>query len=87
MVTTSRPAGSDGRSSSSLAFTRSITLSAFSPWRITTMPPTTSPCPSMSATPRRISGPSATLATSFTWMGVPPSDRSTIFSRSAIDFT
>ena len=45
---------------------RSMTLSAFSPWRITTMPPTTSPSPSRSATPRRISGPSATVATSFT---------------------
>ena len=34
---------SEGLSSSSFAFTRSMTLSAFSPWRITTMPPTTSP--------------------------------------------
>ncbi|MBS1111681.1 MAG: hypothetical protein H6Q88_3673, partial [Anaeromyxobacteraceae bacterium] len=77
MVTTSTPSGSEGPISASLAFTRSITLRAFSPWRITTIPPTTSPCPSMSATPRRISGPSATLATSFTWMGVPASDFST----------
>ena len=87
MVTTSTPSGRDGPSSASLVFTRSMTLRAFSPWRITTIPPTTSPWPSRSATPRRISGPSATLATSFTWMGVPPSDFSTSFSRSAIDFT
>ncbi len=87
MVTTSTPSGSDGFSSSSLAFTRSMTPSAFSPWRITTMPPTTSPSPLKSATPRRISGPSATVATSFTWMGVPPSALRTSFSRSAMDFT
>ena len=38
---------------------RSNTRSAFSPNRMTTIPPTTSPLPSSSATPRRISGPSA----------------------------
>ena len=87
MVTTSTPFGSDGFSSSSFAFTRSMTLRAFSPWRITMMPPTTSPWPSRSATPRRISGPSATCATSFTVMGVPPSLLRTSCSRSAVDFT
>ncbi len=87
MVTTSTPFGSEGFSSSSFALTRSMTLSAFSPGRITTMPPTTSPSPSRSAMPRRISGPSATVATSFTSTGVPPSVRSTRLSRSAIDFT
>ena len=46
--------------------------SAFSPKRMTTMPPTTSPLPSRSATPRRISGPRRTCATSRTRIGVPP---------------
>ena len=45
-----------------VAFTRSMTLSAFSPWRMTTMPPTVSPRPSRSATPRRMSGPSVDRA-------------------------
>lgn len=40
-----------------IKITRSMTLRTFSPKRTTTMPPTTSPLPSSSASPRRISGP------------------------------
>ncbi len=40
VVTTSTPEGIEGSRSLSLALTRSMTLRAFSPWRITTMPPT-----------------------------------------------
>ena len=60
VVTTLTPGGSDGSISFSFSLTRSITASAFSPLRITTMPPTTSPFPSRSVTPRRISGPRET---------------------------
>ena len=42
------------------SLTRSITSRTFSPNRTTTMPAATSPLPSRSARPRRISGPSAT---------------------------
>ena len=56
-----RPA-SPGFSCSSFALTASIVSSAFLPERSTTMPPTTSPSPSSSAMPRRISGPSWTRA-------------------------
>ena len=87
METTSTPGGREGFSSTSLALSRSMTDSAFSPCRMTTMPPTTSPRPSRSATPRRISGPSVTWATSFTVIGVPFSVRRTRDSRSRVDFT
>ena len=40
------------------ALTRSMTLRTFSPKRTITIPPATSPLPSRSASPRRISGPS-----------------------------
>ena len=50
-----------------------MTSRAFSAWRMTTMPPTASPLPSRSAMPRRISGPSATDATSRSRTGVPRS--------------
>ncbi len=55
----------------SFSFTRSMVASAFSPYRMTTMPPTTSPRPSRSATPRRTSGAMCTSATSATRTGVP----------------
>ena len=70
-VTSLTPGGSPGSISWSFAFTRSITWSAFSPCRMTTMPETASPSPSRSATPRRISGPSTTLPTSDTRIGTP----------------
>ncbi len=79
---TSTPAGREALSSLSLSFTRPMTARAFSPWRITTMPPTTSPWPSRSASPRRISGPRLTVATSESRTGVPPSTLSTALSRS-----
>src|SRR5205823_4304530 len=82
------PAGSDPCTSRSLAFTRSITPRAFSPKRMTMMPPTTSPLPSSSATPRRMSGPMRTCATSRTRTGVPLCvARSETFSMSSIDFS
>ncbi len=65
------PSGSPPSISASFSFTRSMVASAFSPKRITTMPPTTSPRPSRSATPRRTSGASWTSATSATRIGVP----------------
>ena len=86
-MTTFTPFGSDGSMSFSFCFTRSMTLRAFSPLRITTMPPTTSPLPSRSATPRRISGPSETRPTSPTVSGVPRSFVfRTICSMSLTDF-
>ena|SRR6516162_8714838 len=45
------PGGNELRTSSSFFLTPSMTLSAFSPYRITTTPPTTSPLPSNSVTP------------------------------------
>ncbi len=82
------PFGSDGSISRSRSRTRRITSRAFSPWRITTIPPTVSPRPSRSETPRRISGPRATWPTSRSSTGVPFSSvLSTIFSRSAVPRT
>ncbi len=51
---------------------------------MTTTPPTVSPSPSRSATPRRISGPTATSATSSTRIGLPlaRSSPTTIFAMS-----
>ena len=64
--------------------TRLITLRAFSPCRMTTMPPTVSPRPSRSETPRRISGPISTRPTSRSSTGVPPAPTfTTICSKSA----
>ena len=81
------PAGIECWTSWSLALTPSITFRAFSPKRMTMMPPTASPFPSSSATPRRMSGPRRTCATSRTRIGVPrefaPSET---FSMSATDF-
>ena len=71
MLTTFTPFGMDGSISLSLALTRSMTVSAFSPNRMTTMPPTTSPWPLSSPNPRRMSGPSRTVATSRNKIGVP----------------
>ena len=71
VVTISTPGGSEGLNSSSFARTRSMTFSAFSPKRMMTMPPTTSPSPFRSATPLLISGPRVTIPRSFTKMGVP----------------
>ena len=84
MVTIRTPFGSEGSISFRRSFTRWITSRAFSPWRMTTMPPTVSPLPSRSETPRRISGPRPTVATSRMRTGVPfPSVLRTIVSRSA----
>ena len=49
-----------GRISSILALTASMTLRAFSPKRITMTPPATSPRPSNSTIPRRMSDPRTT---------------------------
>ncbi len=80
------PFGSAGSISFSLALIRSMTVSAFSPKRMTTIPPTTSPSPFKSARPRRMSGPNRTVATSRKRMGVPAALTPTaIFSTSATD--
>ena len=83
----STPGGRPCFNSSSLVFTRSMTFRAFSPWRMTTMPPTTSPWPSRSVSPRRISGPRVTVATSESLTGVPFSAFNTACSRSWVVFT
>ena len=55
----------------SRSLTRPITFIAFSPCLMTTTPAATSPLPSSSAIPRRISGPSWICATSCSRTGVP----------------
>ena len=86
VVTIFRPAGSDGSISFNRAFTRSMTSRAFSPLRITTMPPTASPFPSRSEMPLRISGPSDTRPMSPMVSGVPFSFvLTTIFPMSSTD--
>ena len=63
-----------------------MTSSAFSPWRMTTMPETASPVPSRSETPRRRSGPTTTWPMSRMRIGVPLSlADTTMISKSAID--
>ena len=70
-VTTSTPSGRPAASSRKRAFTPAMVASAFSPARITTMPPTTSPMPFKSATPRLMRGPVRSSATSLSRMGTP----------------
>src|SRR6476659_8620354 len=60
MGTISIPAGMPGLIWRMRSLTRSITSTAFCPWRMTTTPDTTSPLPSRSASPRRRSGPTVT---------------------------
>ena len=62
--TSSRPAGIEPLTSLMRAFTRSMTSLTCSPCCAITMPLTVSPFPLKSATPRRISGPNSTSATS-----------------------
>ena len=83
-VTTSTPGGKPSPSSAIRALTASMVAWAFSPERMTTMPPTTSPWPFTSAMPRRISGPSRTSATWPTVTGVPPSARRTTWRMSSM---
>ena len=64
------PGSKEGSISLSFSFSRWITWRAFSLCRMTTMPPTTSPRPSNSATPRRTWGPISTRATSRNKTGV-----------------
>ena len=68
MTTTSTPGGRLGASCANFSLTASMVARAFFPERITTTPPATSPSPSNSAMPRRISGPTCTMATSFSSM-------------------
>ncbi len=84
-VTILTPGGRFGSISLSLARTRSMTCSAFSPERIMTMALTVSPWPSSSAIPRRRSGPSTTLPRCLIKIGVPVCafDPTTVFSTSA----
>ncbi len=56
-----RRSGSPACSACSFVFTAAMVASALVPERSTITPPTTSPSPSSSATPRRISGPSCTV--------------------------
>ena len=62
-----------------------MVVRAFLPERITMMPPATSPWPSSSAMPRRISGPSCTVATSRSSTGVAPDTASGTVRKSASD--
>ncbi len=71
-----------------LAFTRSMTSRAFCPWRMMTIPETTSPSPSNSATPLRMSGPRTTVPMSLTLTGAPDSPAArTMFSMSRTERT
>src|SRR5713101_5829618 len=67
----STPGGSEGLISVSFFLTPSMTVRAFIPSRMTTMPATVSPSPCHSATPSRMSGPKLTVPRSRTRMGVP----------------
>src|SRR2546427_659853 len=58
------PFGSPGAIAAMRAFTPSITSFAFSPERMTTMPPVTSPSPFLSSEPRRGEAPIVMSATS-----------------------
>ncbi len=73
------------RPRSILALTRSMTSRAFWPCRMTTMPETTSPWPSSSATPRRMSGPRATFPRSLIRIGVPLGLAETTMSSKSFD--
>ena len=68
---TTTPGGRPALTCSSFALTPWIVSRAFSPNRITTMPPTASPRPSSSAMPRRTAGPMLTRPSSATRTGVP----------------
>ena len=70
-TSTFTPSGSPFSSSVSFSFTLSITTCGFSPYLITTIPPTTSPSPLRSSSPRRMSAPTCTVAMSFTLTGIP----------------
>ena len=70
-TSSSTPSGSPGAISSSRALTSRITRRVSAPGRTTTIPPTVSPSPFHSASPRRPSGPRLTLATSSSRIGVP----------------
>jgi hypothetical protein len=72
VVTISTPGGRLPCSSASLALTAAIVSCAFLPERRITTPPATSPSPSSSAMPRRISGPIWMVATSPSRTGTPP---------------
>jgi hypothetical protein len=65
------PGGSPAATSASRRFTASMVARAFSPKRMTTMPPTASPRPSRSAMPRRAAGPTVTRPSSATRTGTP----------------
>ena len=60
-VTSSTPSGRPFCNSASLRFTAAMVLNAFSPCRMTIIPPTTSPSPFSSAIPRRAPGTVCTL--------------------------
>ena len=80
------PCGNPGWISARRAFTFLMVVRAFCPNRITTMPPTASPRPSYSATPRRTAGPTYTRPSSATRIGVPDDVApTTMFSMSASD--
>ena len=86
VVTTSTPGGRLALSAASLALTASMVVRAFLPERITTTPPATSPSPSSSAIPWRISGPICTKATSLSITGVAPDTDTAIARKSSSDF-
>ena len=82
----STPSGRDALTSSKRALTRFMTSKAFSPKRMTTIPPTAKPSPLSSALPRCSAGPSDTVAMSDTVTGIPsPVVRRTTLSRSAVE--
>ncbi len=80
------PSGMAEANSFNLSLMRPITCNTSSPKRMMTIPPTASPWPFKSTTPRRISEPSCTVATSRSKIGVPLALVPTaIFSISSVD--
>ena len=79
----STPSGNPCLTDCSLSLISSMTLKAFAPGRITTMPPTASPIPFSSVMPRRMDGPSTMRATSPRVTGVPSTLLRTVCSKSS----
>ncbi len=80
------PSGMAVANSFNFSLMRPITCNTSSPKRMMTMPPTASPWPFKSTTPRRMSEPSCTVATSRSKIGVPLAlVPMAIFSMSSVD--
>ena len=81
------PSGKDFVILATRSFTASITFLELASFSIMTCPRTFSPSPLPVMAPNRVALPKPTLATSFIYMGTPPSFLTTIFSISSREFT